>query len=163
MSESDNPQPLGAIPDAPLPPDVPGREVAGLDEPTDPIPTAPQEVEPPPRAGDPHVPTQPIAHPGEYPPPQAILRPSTLARMIEAHAASRGLAAKDIDPYRFRQERGLPSPKRRYRVTPRKGKEAAAPIECDAVDEAEAVAYAVRAHRIGQSHQWTWNVFVLDQ
>lgn len=98
--------------------------------------------------------------------PAKILRPSTLRAMILESCGGDQDAAAQVDPFRFRLDRGLPNPLRRYRVTgkrPTKDGPLSFPadVEVEAPDESEAVRKALDAARVARNERHRWNLRVV--
>lgn len=142
----------------------------------------PEKVETRPAA----IASRQAAEPIQVSPPAVILRPSQLPKYYTNETAEvvtvkqADGTVREIKPgevlvdeagkpkaidnmHAYRMERGIPNPLIRFRVTARKGPNVANPVECDAVDESDAVRQCVNELGIKYSHQWTFQVFVLER
>lgn len=94
--------------------------------------------------------------------PAKILRPSELQAMVLESVGGDAEAAAKVDQFRFRMERGLPNPLRRYRISgkrPTKDGPLEFPsVEVEAEDESEAIRKGLDAARVKLTERHRWNL-----
>lgn len=125
-----------------------------------------------PQAAEPATPTRPVIRPSQLPKyltndsgePVTVFDADGGEHVIQPGEIMRDALGRPQpipDMAKYRAEKGIPAPLIRYRVTARKGDRVAQPVECDAVDESDAVRQTIKTLGIEHSIQWTWAVFVL--
>ena len=98
-----------------------------------------------------------------------VFRPSDLEVLILESVGGDEEAARAVDRCKFLREEGLPSPRRRYRVSASRGSKdgpiKAKPLELNATDEADAIRLAGDIGRIKYSerHRWRFVCVVLEE